>query len=375
MRYKICKRCVMDTSDKDIKFDSFGICDHCKTYDSITKPLWEEQLSNKKSFNQIITKIKKSKKGKYDCILGLSGGIDSSYMLHYAVTELNLNPLVFHVDGGWNSDISTSNIQLLTEKLSLDLFTEVINWEEMRKFQLAFFKSGVPHLDLPQDHAFIAVLYKYAAKHNIKWILNGGNCSTEAVRNPLNWYWYGTDMKHIRAIRNSFGAKKMPTYPFSSILGHKLWLRYFRRIKVFKLLDYIPYIKSNALNILKDEYNWKPYPQKHFESRFTRYIEGYWLPHRFGIDTRRTQFSSLILSGQMKREDALKLLETPAIDDIEAEKEGRFIAEKLYITYDELLKYRDMNLKYYYDYPHSYELFDLGSKFLRKIGAINTFKR
>ena len=365
----------MDTSDPSITFSDDGICDNCNQFENVTKKYWFDKQNDKESFNNIIKKVKSSKKGKYDCILGLSGGIDSSYLLHYAVTKLNLNPLVFHVDGGWNSDISVSNIKFLVSKLNLDLYTEVINWEEMRTFQLAFFKSGVPHIDIPQDHAFISTLYNYANKNGIKWILNGGNISTECIRNPLKYFYYGTDMKHINYLRKNFGAKKMPTYPFSSIIRHKIFLRYLRRVKVLKLLDYIDYNKGQALKELVEIYGWKPYPRKHFESRFTRYYEGYWLPKRFGFDTRRVQFSSLIATNQLTREEAIERLKNPEFSEKEAESESKYVANKLKITYEELISYRDMEKKYYYDFPNSLSLFKLGAKFLQNIGLEAATKR
>ncbi len=375
IKYKICKRCVMDTSDPSITFSEEGICDNCIQFDKITKKYWDEKQSDKQGLNKIITKIKSSKVGKYDCILGLSGGIDSSYLLHYSVKELGLNPLVFHVDGGWNSDISVSNIKSLISKLGLDLFTEVINWEEMRVFQLAFFKSGLPHIDIPQDHAFIATLYNHANKYGIKWILNGGNISTECIRNPLKYFYYGTDMKHINFIRKKYGAKNMPTYPFSSIIRHKIWLRYIKRVKVLKILDYIQYDKKIAQRELVDNYGWKPYPRKHFESRFTRYFEGYWLPSRFGFDTRRVQFSSLILTNQITRQDALSKLEKPEFTEAEALEESKYVAKKLKISLEELLNYKEIPKKYYYDYPNSEDLFQKGANFLQKLGLEAGIKR
>ena len=178
----------MDTSDSKIEFDSDGVCDHCHGFKDHVEPKWHPNAEGQRMFEDTIRRIRASGKGKeFDCILGMSGGLDSSYLLHKAVTEFDLRPLVFHVDGGWNTDIAVSNIQALIDGLDLDLYTEVINWEEMRDFQLAFFKAGVPHLDIPQDHAFIATLYKFAEKHGVKYILNGGNISTECVRNPLEW--------------------------------------------------------------------------------------------------------------------------------------------------------------------------------------------
>lgn len=374
--YRICECCVMDTSDAEISFDAKGICDHCNGFWRDVKPNWHPDDQGKAMFREVVAKIKADGKGKpFDCIMGMSGGLDSSYLLHLAVSEFGLRPLVFHVDGGWNTDIAVNNIQMLVDKLGLDLYTEVINWEEMRDFQLAFFKSGVPHLDIPQDHAFVATLYHFANKHNIKYILNGGNYATECVRNPLEWLYYGTDMAQIRDIHRQFGTRQLKTYPFSSILFHKVYLRYIRGVQVVKPLNWLPYTKEIAITTLSEKYGWRPYPQKHFESRFTKFFEGYWLPTRFGYDTRRVQYSSLILTGQMTREEALDKLSKPAYDPETIDEEFEYIATKLGITVDELRHYHTMPKKTYKDYKNQEWMFDLGAKALKMLGIERSVKR
>ncbi len=374
--YQICTNCVMDTSDSRITFDEKGVCDHCNDFYENVKPNWHTDDRGKNELLKIVEKIKKEGEGKdFDCILGMSGGVDSSYMLHIAVKEFGLRPLVFHVDGGWNSELAVNNIQVMIDKLGLDLFTEVINWEEMKDFQLAFFKSGVPHLDIPQDHAFIATLYNFADKHNIKYILNGGNISTECVRNPMEWLYYGTDMAQLKDIMDKFSTVKMESYPFSPIFRHKFYLRYIRNIQVLKLLNYRPYIKEDALKMLADEYGWKPYPQKHFESRFTKFYEGYWLPERFGFDTRRVQFSSLILTEQLSRNEALEKLKKPAYDPEKIEEEFNYIATKLGISPEELRQYFTMEKKFYWDYKNNESMFKTGAKVLKALGIEKSIKR
>lgn len=375
-KYQICTNCVMDTSDSNIIFDEKGVCDHCNDFYNNVKPNWHTDSIGRQELSSLVKKIKKEGEGKdFDCILGMSGGVDSSYLLHIAVTEFGLRPLVFHVDGGWNSELAVNNIQVMIDKLGLDLYTEVINWEEMKDFQLAFFKSGVPHLDIPQDHAFVATLYNFADKYNIKYILNGGNISTECVRNPMEYLYYGTDMAQIRDIKNRFGKVKMETYPFSPVLRHKFYLRYIRHVQVVKPLNYIPYIKSDALNLLKNEYGWTPYPQKHFESRFTKFYEGYWLPERFGFDTRRVQFSSLILTGQMDRNEALVKLKRPAYDPDKIQEEFNYIATKLGISSGELRSYFEMPKKFYWDYKNQKSMFNFGAKVLKMLGVEKSIKR
>ncbi len=375
-KYQICTNCVMDTSDPNIRFDENGVCDHCHDFETSVKPNWHTDERGRAELEKIIDEIKKSGKGRdFDCLLGLSGGVDSSYMLHMAVKEFGLRPLVFHVDGGWNSELAVHNINVMIDKLGLDLYTEVINWEEMRDFQLAFFKSGVPHLDIPQDHAFIATLYQFAEKYKIKYILNGGNLSTECVQYPMEWFYYGTDMKQIKDIIRRFGTIKMDTYPFSSVLRHKVYLKYLKGVRVVKPLNNIPFYKNDALLFLQKEYGWKPYPQKHFESRFTKFYEGYWLYERFGYDTRRVQLSSLILTGQMTRDEALEILKNAPYDKNKIGDEFNYIATKLGISSDELRSYFNMPKKYYWDYKNQQNLFRFGAKFLHLFGVEQVKKR
>ncbi len=363
--YQVCTKTVMDTSDPSIFFDGDGVSNHYWDFQNTVKANWYKGTEGRIRLEQMVDEMKTNGRGRdFDCIMGMSGGADSSYMLHSMVTEFGLRPLVFHVDAGWNSEVAVNNINVLVDKLGVDLYTEVINWDEMRDFQLAMFKSGVPHLDIPQDMAFIGVLYKFAEKHGIKHILNGGNISTECVATPLEILYWGTDMVQVRDILRQHGTRPMRTYPFSSIWYHKFYLRLLRGVKVFKPLNYMPYIKKDAMNELENIYGWKPYPQKHFESRFTRFFEGFWLPERFGFDMRRREFSSLILTEQMSREEALALLEQPSLPPDIAEQEFNFVASKLGISSDELRGYLKMPKKYYSDYRNQRYLFTLGERVL-----------
>jgi N-acetyl sugar amidotransferase len=351
--YQICLKTVMDTTDPGISFDSDGISNHYWDFQRVVKPNWNPSEAGRKSLALQVEAIKEAgKNSDFDCLLGLSGGLDSSYMLHIAVKELGLRPLVFHVDGGWNSEIAVHNIEALVSKLGLDLYTEVINWNEMRDFQLAWLKSGVPHIDIPQDHAFISVLYKFAEKHGIKAILNGGNISTECVAMPFQYYYWGTDITHIQDIIARFSTIPMDSYPFSSVYRHKIFLRYIKGIKVYKPLNYLPFDKISAIELLVKKYGWKPYPQKHFESRFTKFLESYWLPTRFGFDVRRCQLSSLILTGQLTRDEALNELLKPAYDKKYLNEDFEYIASKLDITISELRLLHDMPKRFYSDYKN-----------------------
>jgi N-acetyl sugar amidotransferase len=331
-------------------------------------PNWHTDERGERELRAMVEQIKASGKGKdFDCIIGMSGGIDSSY-LTYIATEFGLRPLVFHVDAGWNSQEAVNNIEKLVDKLGLDLYTEVIDWEEMRDLQLAYFKSGVPHIDSPQDHAFFATMYKFAEQHDIKYILTGANLSTECIRNPIEWMYYQSDAIQLKDIHAKFGTKPLVNFPTTSILRHKIWLPYVKGIRVVRPLNLVPYDKAAAVKLLVDKFGWQPYPQKHFESRFTRFYEGYWLPKKFGFDTRKVQFSSLIVTGQMTREEALEKLKTPALDDATVRQEFEYVANKLGISTDELQGYMDAPNKTYKDYKSQEAFYLMGAKVMKALG-------
>jgi N-acetyl sugar amidotransferase len=337
---EICSTCVMDTTDSQIHFDEKGVCDHCLTFKSKIEPFWDTGPEGWKRISKVADSIKVAGKGKdFDCIIGMSGGVDSSYLVYLAKEKLGLRPLVFHVDAGWNSQEAVHNIEQLVDKLGLDLYTEVIDWEEMKDLQLSFFKSGVPHIDTPQDHAFFATMYKFASKFNVKHILTGGNYSTECIRNPLEWMYYQSDSIQIRDIQKRFGSTTLKNFPISNILWHKVYLPYIKGIKLYRPLDYIPYNKEQATQFLVDNFGYQRYAQKHFESRFTRFYESYWLPEKFGFDTRKVQYSSLILTGQMSRDEALERLKQPAYNPDTINQEFEYVASKLGISVEELQTY------------------------------------
>ena len=331
---------------------------------NLAEGIWNERLEK-----EIVKKIKVEGQGKdFDCLMGMSGGIDSSYLLYIMVEKYGLRPLVFHVDAGWNSQIAVNNIERLVDGLGLDLYTEVINWEEMKDLQLAFFKSGVPHIDTPQDHSFFATMYKFASKHNIKYILTGGNYSTECIRNPIEWMYYQTDSIQLKDIYKKHGTGKLKDYPVTNILWHKIFLPFIKKIKLIRPLDFFPYNKDEAMKTLIDKFGFQEYPQKHFESRFTRFYESYWLPKKFGYDTRKVQYSSLILTNQMTREDALKKLKQPAYDPETINQDFEYIATKLEISKEELESYMDAPNKSYKDYKSQEKIYKIGAMIMRLLG-------
>lgn len=372
----MCTHCVMDTTDSKITFDENGVCDHCRTFYRDIQPAWHPDAQSEAELMKIVEKIKKEGRGKdFDCIMGMSGGIDSSYLTYIAKEKLGLRPLVFHVDAGWNSQLAVNNIERLVDKLGLDLYTEVINWEEMKDLQLAYFKAGVPNVDTPQDHAFFATMYKFAAKYKVKYILTGANYSTECVRNPVEWMYYQSDSRQLKDIHRRFGKIPLKTFPVTNILWHKVYLRYMRGITLIKPLDYIPYVKEDAMKFLMDEFGWQQYPQKHFESRFTKFYESYWLYKKFGYDTRRVQYSSLILTGQMSREEAVERLKNPPYDPETIMHEFEYVANKLGISVSELQGYMDAPNKSYRDYKSQESIYLLGAKIMRMFGLERGGKR
>lgn len=371
-----CIKCVMDTTDSKIQFDENGVCDHCNTFKNSIQPFWHTDNRGKVKVEALVKKIRIEGKGKdFDCMMGMSGGIDSSFLLYKMVTEYGLRPLVFHVDAGWNSQIAVNNIERLVDGLGLDLYTEVINWEEMKDLQLAFFKSGVPHIDVPQDHAFFATMYKFASKYKIKTILTGGNYSTECVRNPLEWMYYQSDSIQLKDIYKKHGIGKLLEYPVTNILWHKFWLPYFKGIKLYRPLDFIPYNKDEAMQTLVDKFGYQKYPQKHFESRFTRFYEGFWLPKRFGYDTRKVQFSSLILTNQMTREESLEKLKNESYTDEQIKEDFEYVSNKLGITTEELWSYFHAPKKTFKDYKSQENIYNIGASLLKIFGIEKGGKR
>lgn len=367
--FQVCSNCVMDSSDSAIVFDKFGVCDHCNTFYTNVRPNWDTGEKGKAKLAQMVETIREAGKGKdFDCIIGMSGGIDSSYLVYAAKEIMGLRPLVFHVDAGWNSQIAVNNIERLVDGLGLDLFTEVIDWEEMKDLQRAFFRAGVPHVDTPQDHAFFATMYKFATQNGVRHILTGANISTECIRNPIEWMYYQSDSDQIRDIHRRFGERPLRSFPLTSILWHKVWLPYARGIRVLRPLNHMPYIKHEARQLLIERFGWQPYPQKHFESRFTRFYESYWLPERFGYDVRKVQLSSLIVTGQMSREEALAELAKPPYDASTIDQEVEFVAKKLDMSVEELKACMSLPRKTYQDYDNQERIYRLGARVMRLLG-------
>jgi len=366
--YQVCSNCVMDTTDSQIKFDEKGMCDHCHNFYENILPSWHTDERGKAKLEKQVSEIKrKSKNKEYDCIIGLSGGVDSSYLAYYAKEVLGLRVLLYSVDTGWNLNVAVENVEKITKGLGLELCTEIINWSEMKDLQLAFFKSQVPYQDIPQDHIIFASLYNYAVKHKIKYVLTGGNYSTECVREPIEWV-YQNDLRMIKDIQKQFGTKKLNNLPFCSMFKYKIYYRFFKGMKVYRPLDLIPYTKEDAIKTLNEKFNWQPYANKHFESVFTRFYEGYWLVKKFGFDKRRAHFSSLILTKQLDRNKALEILKNPPYSETQAMEDLEYICKKLSISKDEFLNLMNQENKSYKDYKSSAKMISLAVKLARVLG-------
>lgn len=371
-KYQICTNCIMDTSDTTLTFDERGFCDYCQNYEQNIGPNWHPGEEGTREILPTIEKIKEAGKNRdHDCLIGISGGLDSSYVAYVAKEKFGLRPLMFHCDTGWNSDLGVSNIQNIIEGMDLDLVTEVVNWEEMRDLQRAFFKSGVPFVDTPQDLALFSALYNFAADNDFKYIITGGNNSTECVRESLEWTYFSTDMRHVRDIHSKFGERPLTTFPTCDILKYRVYYRWLKGIRVIKLLDSVSFTKEAAIQELRDKFGWQPYPQKHYESRFTRFYESFWTPTKFGYDKRRAYLSSLILTGQVTREAAIEKISTPELDEKTMEKEFEYVASKLGWTVEEFTDILNGENKTYKDYKNNHFLITLGARIYNLLGIDN----
>lgn len=362
----------MDTSDEYIHFDSQGVCNRCLEYPKLILPSWKNGKGHEKELSSIIRKIKKAGEGReYDCLLGLSGGLDSCYLLHLAVKEWGLRPYVLHIDAGWNLPVATENIDKMCCKLGVALHIEKMDWNEMREIQKAFFRTGHASLDAPQDHAFIALTDKYAQRLGVKYILNGYNISTEVVSDPISWAngaGFTGDGAYIKDVIKKHCEIPVHNYTFTSGFKHKVWTPYILGIKTLTPLNFVTFIKDDATRLLEHEYGYQAYGQKHFEDMLTKFLEGWWLPTRFGYDIRKAQLSSLITTGQMSRDEALEILQNPPLSEEESKKLFTKVAQKLEVSEDQLKEWHNLpkaDIKY-----HGNKLiYSLGIKLFTLLGT------
>ena len=369
-QYQICTKTIMDTTDPTIIFNEKGESDYYTNYINTIKPNWHTDEKGHAELMKIAEKIKKDGKNRdFDCIIGLSGGLDSSYVAYVAKDIMGLRPLIYHVDAGWNTDKAVGNIEKLVNGLDLDLYTDVINWEEMKDLQLAFLKSQIADQDMPQDIAFFSSLYKFAKKNKIKYVLTGGNFSTECCREPEEWGAFpGIDTKLVNDIHSKFGKRPLKTFPIVDILKYKIYYKYILGMQVFNPLNFTPFVKKDAEKFLFDNYGWESFQHKHHESRFTRFYEDFWLPKKFGYQKRKAHFSSLILTGQMTREEALERVSRPELSEEFLMKEFEYVSDKLDIKKTELQEIFEGENKSFTDYKSKIKLIKFGGKVMQKLG-------
>ena len=361
----------MDTTDPNITFDERGWCDYCNNYNSIIRPNWHANAQGAVQLSTLAERIKaEGKGGDFDSIIGLSGGLDSSYAAYIAKEKMGLRPLLFHVDAGWNTDQAVGNIEKLVDGLGLDLYTEVVNWQAVKRMQVAFLRAGIPDQDLVQDAAFFSGLYKFARKFNIKHIITGSNFSTECCREPEEWGGYlGIDKQLFGDIWAKCGdGKPINDFPLVDILVYKIWYQKVLGMKVHHPLNLVPYVKKDAEDELERRFGWKRFQHKHHESRFTRFYEDYWLPRKFGFHKRRAHFSSLIMTGQMTREAALDRISRPEMDEHFLKQEFEYVANKLDLSVAELQEIFDEPNKTYRDYSNKRWVIGLGANIMSKLG-------
>jgi N-acetyl sugar amidotransferase len=357
---QVCQNCIMDTTDPDIVFDESGVCNHCHRYSVVSEKRLIPVAERDVRLRALVSEIKAAGEGKaYDCIIGVSGGVDSTYVA-YLVKKLGLRPLAVHLDNGWNSELAVSNIEKTLNTLGIDLYTHVIDWDEFRQLQVSFLHAGTPDGEVPTDHAIFALLYQLAAQHGLKHVILGTNVVSEAIL-PEKWGYGYFDWRYVKDVHKRFGKSKLTTYPRFSLL--KLFYYVFlRRIRMVAILNYVEYDKKKAMEVLQNELGWVYYGGKHYESIYTRFYQAYILPRKFNIDKRKAHYSNLICSGQMTREEALALMQEPVYPEKLLQEDREYTIKKLGLTeagFDAIMKSPN---KTFLSYRTSHSLFERAKK-------------
>lgn len=364
----ICSRCVMDETATEITFDESGVCNFCNHYDQV---LINEIFSDKggeEKLEKLIKEIKeKGKNSKYDCLIGLSGGVDSSYVAYLVAKKYGLRTFAVHLDNGWNTELAVANVEQIVKRLDIDLSTYVLDWKEFRDIQLSFLKSSISNIEIPTDHAIWALLIKTAGKMKIPFIVAGNNVVTESIM-PESWLYGSKDSKLIKSIHQKFGKVKLKTYPSLSTFDYVDYLL-IRGIRWVPILNYIDFNKADAKKFLMDELGWRDYGGKHYESIFTRFFHAYFLPIKFGYDLRKSYLSALICSGQISRNDALVELSLQPTSDEILFQDREYVIKKLGLTpeeFDKILQEKPKSYKDYHNNEKLWERFDWVIKIARK---------
>ncbi|MCB0802246.1 MAG: N-acetyl sugar amidotransferase [Flavobacteriales bacterium] len=349
VEYQQCSKTVMDTiADPNITFDKQGISNYWFDYQELAKKILIHGEAGKQKWLDAITLLKKEGQDKkYDCIIGVSGGVDSTYVA-YIVKEAKLRPLVVHFDNGWNSEIAVQNINKIIDYLDADLYTLVIDWEEFRDLQRAYIKAGVIDIEALTDHAIIGTLYRLAAKHQVKYVISGSNIETEGVL-PNAWIFPKMDSINIKDIHAQFGKVKLKTFPFFSVLKKQYYLK-FKKLNFISPINFAPYNKEKVKAIISEEIGWQDYGGKHHESVFTKFYQNYILPTKFKVDKRKAHLSNLICSGQLTKAEALKELELPLYDPTELVQDKEYVVKKLGFTIEEFDQLMQEQPRSHYDF-------------------------
>jgi len=341
----------MDTTDPDIVFDTDGVCNHCHRYDSQLSIRVYSKQDGEVALRKLVQDMTSDGKGKeYNCIIGVSGGVDSTYVA-YLTKKLGLRPLAIHFDNGWNSELAVSNIEKVLNLLKIDLYTYVIDWEEFKDLQLSFLKASTPDGEIPSDHAINALLFKEASKRGIKYIINGMNFKTESMSVP-KWAYGHADWKYIKAVHKKFGVRKLRKYPHYSLFDTFYYL-FVKRIKLISILNYIDYDKDEVMKVLQSDLGWKYYGGKHYESVYTRFYQAYILPNKFNIDKRIGHLSDLIRSGNLTREEGLDALSNEIADPQLLARDKEFVMKKLSLSIEDFDQIMNAKPKLYTDYPNN----------------------
>jgi N-acetyl sugar amidotransferase len=361
--YQQCTRCVLDTNDDPVmSFDSSGVCNYCHRYTYLVNSLGNPD-ERKKWLGDKVANIKKDGKTKqYDCILGVSGGVDSSYLAWWAKQE-GLRPLIVHFDNGWNSELAVKNIERICEKLNFSLNTYVINWEEFKQLQLAYLRAGVIDIEVLTDHAIFATIYEIAKKYGIKYTINGFNYATEAVM-PKGWVFDKSDYTNIKDINDKFGTVKIKTFPHVTFL-QKFWYAMFLKIESIQVLNYLDYNKKDAKKLLMGQLEWQDYGGKHYESIFTKFYQAYILPEKFKVDKRKAHLSNLICSGEISKEDALAEIKRPLYAPEVLREEKAYVIKKLGLTENEFDRIINEKPRKHTDFKTQKKLWDRYFKLLK----------
>ena len=356
--YQICTKTVMDTiGDSDITFDEYGVCNYYHEFREKLKIRVPEASIAEKQLNDLVAKIKKEGEGKqYDCIIGISGGVDSTYTA-WLVKELGLRPLAIHLDNGWNSELAVKNIENILNKLGIDLFTEVMDWEMFKDLQLSFLKASTADGEIPTDHAILSILYQTAAKFKVKYIISGMNFRNEGML-PPSWARGYLDWRYIKSVQKKFGKQSLSTFPHMTIFNF-LFFNLVKKIRSVSFINYIPFDKQEAMEVIQEKLGWQNYGGKHYESIYTRFYQAYILPKKFKIDKRKAHLTCLIAStGEITREEALEILEQPTADEKLLQDDKEYLLKKFGISSDEFEAIMNAPIKTIYDYPnyHKWEI-------------------